>query len=123
MKTLTRIALIAALAAAAPGAAFAQEARAEVVHFKSGETGATIRGSIKGDEGVRYLVGAAKGQSMAVGLDTDNASTNFNIFAPGTKPGEDQAMFASSASGTEYVGTLPANGDYLIQVFLMVSSR
>jgi hypothetical protein len=52
---------------------------------------------------------------MTVTLKTDNASAYFNVIPPAS----DEAMFIGSASGSEFVATLPANGDYIIQVYLM----
>jgi len=55
---------------------------------------------------------------MVVVLKTDNGSNYFNIFAPGKKPG-DEAMFIGSTLGDRYDGTLPADGKYTVQVYLM----
>ncbi|HSF19519.1 MAG TPA: DNA breaking-rejoining protein [Vicinamibacteria bacterium] len=100
----------------------AQETRTERVQFHRGETGATVKGHIKGYEDVHYLLGAKAGQSMVVNLSTDNNANYFNIFAPGKKPGEDEAMFIGSTEGNHYEGELTADGDYLVQVYLMRSA-
>jgi hypothetical protein len=67
---------------------------------------------------MHYLVGAKAGQIMDVRLKANNTSTYFNIFAPGKTPGEDEAMFIGDTGGDRFSGALPANGDYLIQVYL-----
>lgn len=104
------------------GSLSAQETRSERVQFERGESGATVKGRIKGDEAVHYLLGAKAGQSMVVILNTDHNANYFNIFAPGKKPGEDEAMFIGSTEGNRYEGELSADGDYMVQVYLMRSA-
>jgi len=99
--------------------AAAQDIQTERVQFQRGASEATINAKIKGYQSVNYLLDTQQGQSMEVVLNTDNASNYFNIFAPGKKPGEDEAMFIGSTEGNRYAGTLPVNGDYSVQVFLM----
>ena len=65
-------------------AATAMEIREEQVQFKPGETGATIKGRIKGRQIVDYRLSVKAGQSMSVILETSNRSNYFNISAPGT---------------------------------------
>lgn len=90
--------------------------RIEPVHFKAGASSATIKGSIKGYEGVDYVLEAGKGQHMTVNLSTDNASSYFNVLAPGEN---EAAMFIGSTSGNQFKGTLPATDAYKIRVYLM----
>lgn len=87
----------------------------KAVHFAAGESGATIKHTITGDQSVEYALAAKKGQSMVVIMEVDNASAYFNIIAPGA----DSAMFIGSTSGGRFEGTLPADGTYTIQVYLM----
>ena len=101
--------------------AFAQDARDERVNFTRGTSGATIKETITGYQTVNYKLDAKAGQSMVVVLNTDNAGNYFNIFAPGKAPG-DEAMFIGSTQGVRYAGTLPADGEYTVQVFLMRSA-
>ena len=96
----------------------ADKVTTERVKFASGTSGTSIQGEVKGYDTMQYLVGAKGGQAMTVSLATKSTSTYFNIFAPGKKPGADEAMFAGDRDGSTYQGTLPANGDYLIQVYL-----
>ena len=110
-------AAFAGLIAAMP--ATAQDARSERIRFAAGATGTTIEARIEGYELVEYLLGARSGQVMTVSMRTDNPSSYFNIFAPGTTPAHDAAMFIGSIEGTAYEGVLPADGEYLIQVYLM----
>jgi hypothetical protein len=101
------------------GVALAQSPiRKEPVHFKTGESSATIKGTIKGDDTVDYVLGAQKGQSMVVTLATTNRSAYFNVLPPGSE----EAIFIGSTSGEKYEGTLPASGDYTVRLYLMRSA-
>jgi hypothetical protein len=99
--------------------ALAGDIRTERVHFHKGANSATVHGTIKGRETVDYVLGARKGQSMNVSMATDNGANYFNIIAPGKA---DEAMFVGSTSGNQFEGTLPANGDYKVRVYLMRSA-
>lgn len=59
---------------------------------------------------------AGDGLAGNVRLATDNRSNYVNIIAPGKT---DEAMFIGSSSGNQFEGTLPANGDCKIRVYLM----
>ena len=86
------------------------------VHFDKGTNGTTVKGHVKGYDTVNYKLGAKAGQSMRVSLESKKAF--MNIFEPGKGAG-DGAMFGGTIKGASYVGTLPKNGTYTIQVFLM----
>jgi hypothetical protein len=85
------------------------------VQFPRGETGATLKGKLKGDESVDYKVRAAAGQSMVIVFKPGNSSAYFNVLPPGS----DAAIFIGSTSGNRYEGTLPADGTYTVRVYLM----
>ncbi len=85
------------------------------VKFPRGASGTTIDGAIKGYDGIRYVVGVSAGQKMSVELDTDNASSYFNITAPGAS----EALFNGSISGTSTSFDVPSSGNYVINVYLM----
>ncbi len=118
MKRFTPILLSALLIVAGPLLA-RDEIRTERVHFKHGATSAVVEDSIKGYQTVDYVLGARKGQSMNVSMATDNGANYFNILAPGEN---EVAMFNGSISGNQYEGTLPANGDYKVRVYMMRSA-
>jgi hypothetical protein len=101
--------------------AFAQ-VREQRVQFKTGTSGTTLQGKIKGYQTVHYLIRANAGQTLSVSLNSDNGGNSFNIFAPGKVPGKDAAMVIGENNGNAYEGTLLATGDYLIQVFLVRSA-
>jgi len=85
------------------------------VQFAKGESAATLKDKIKGDESVDYRLGATAGQTMTVTLKPSNRSTYFNVMAPG----EDSAIFIGSTEGNNFSGRLPKSGDYVVRVYLM----
>lgn len=109
------VVLLAALLWLRPGGALAEDIRQERVSFKSGASSATMTGSLKGYETVDYVLGAKAGQSMSVTLKTSNESNYFNVLPPGSET----ALFVGSSGGSEWTGTLPADGDYAVRVYLM----
>jgi hypothetical protein len=94
-------------------------ARVEQIRFAKGASSATLKGSITGDHFVDYRIRAAAGQSMSVSLTTSNGANYFNVLPPGSN---DVALFVGSTSGSEWTGTLEANGEYTIRVYLMRSA-
>ena len=97
---------------------YAEDVRDEKVQFAPGSNGVTIKDTISSYQSINYRLSAMAGQSMNIVLDSNNASNYFNIYAPGTAPG-DKAMYIGSIHGSRYTGTLPLDGEYIIQVFLM----
>lgn len=112
--------LIASLVVVAPAVTLAgSNIRTERVQFKAGASGKVIKGSIKGDQTVDYVLNARKDQSANISLGSKNTSVYFNILAPGEK---DVAMFNGSVKGNQFEGTLPKSGDYKVRVYLMRSA-
>jgi hypothetical protein len=97
-------------------AAADRDRRTELLHFAKGATSTVIKGQIKGDRYIDYQVRAGAGQTLGVEMNTDNASSYFNILAPGSG---DVAMFVGSTSGNRFSGVLPTDGDYATRVYLM----
>jgi hypothetical protein len=93
----------------------AQMIRREPVHFAKGATSASVKGTLKGDQTVDYLLQAKAGQSMTVDFRPSNASAYFNVLPTGSET----ALFVGSTYGNHYVGELPADGQYTIRVYLM----
>lgn len=115
--TLT-LATLAAMALTAPAALAQDQAR---VQFEKGNDNAAINGTIVGDEYIDYLLGAKKGQMMAVSLipGESNGMGNiyFNILAPGS---DGEAIYNGSIDGLDASSiVLPKSGDYIIRVYQM----
>lgn len=102
------------LALAGPATA-ADEIREETVRFEKGASSTTIRGTLKGEAGVDYLVRAAAGQTLAVELKGTNQQNYFNVLPPGSA---NVAMHVAQ-DGKGWSGLLPSDGDYKIRVYLM----
>ena len=62
-----------------------------------------------------YVIAAAAGQTLSVDLSTSNASLYFNILPQGSE----EAVFIGSTSGNVADVSLPAAGNYIVQVYLM----
>lgn len=107
-----------ALAAALGSAAMAQTT--SDVHFKAGNYGAMVSGTIIGDEYIDYKLGAKGGQKMYVDLkvtDSNGSGTvYYNILPPGSTG---EAIYNSSMNGNTTTVTLPKNGEYRIRVYQM----
>lgn len=119
MKRLFTFALLLAVAVPFPFPAQAVgEAAAtngQVVQFAKGKTSSQLRGSIKGDRDIEYSINARAGQTLAVSMTSKNASLNFNINPPGSR----ESMFIGSTQGAKASVVLPADGSYVVQVYLM----
>jgi hypothetical protein len=85
------------------------------IHFAKGKSTATVKGTLKGRSDVDYIVRARAGQTMMVSLKASNGMNYFNVIPPGSGP----VLFVGSTSGDRFEGKLPAEGDYLIRVYLM----
>jgi hypothetical protein len=111
------LAAAAVLVLVQPVSAGAQPAppRQERVTFAKGASAATIKGQVKGDADVDYLVRAAAGQTISVALKVSNRSNYFNVLPPGSS---DVAMYVGQ-TGEAYTGMLPTDGDYTVRVYLM----
>jgi len=118
MKYRLALAALIVMAAHAPlpgHAAGEPGIRSQPVRFAKGATSAQLRGSIKGDAGVDYEIAARAGQTLSVTLKASNASNYFNI----NPPGSDAAMFIGSTQGSAATVVLPADGTYVVRVYLM----
>ncbi len=89
--------------------------RQEKVQFAKGASSAVIKGQLKGDATVDYVVRAAAGQTLSVKLQETNPQNYFNVMPPDSTG---SAMFVGD-TGEDYSGVLPADGDYVVRVYLM----
>jgi len=94
----------------------ADEIQTKAVQFAKGQSSATIKGTIKGDQTIDYTVRARAGQTMQVALKTSKGANYFNVLPPGSNG---EAIFVGSSGGNEWTGTLPADGEYKLRVYLM----
>ncbi len=101
--------------------ALAEESRTETLRFAKGATGTSVTSKITGYDSVNYKVTAKAGQHMVVKLSTSHSATYFNVYGPGSGPG-DAAIFIGSTSGGHFATTLPESGTYTIQVYMMRSA-
>ena len=113
----------AVLTLAAPFSSAQEEMRVERVTFPAGTTGTTISDRITGRESVLYKVSAEAGQQMYIQLDSNNGGTYFNVYEPGSGPG-DQALAVSEITGplvpdlNRFSGTLQVSGEYSVSIYL-----
>jgi hypothetical protein len=119
MKTWNVAAITAAIfVITIPAAAKAQNHRQERVTFAKGASSALIKGRLKGEETVDYVLRAGAGQTLTVTLKRSHGANYFNILPPKST---DVAMFIGQIGG-DYKGILPPDGDYTIRVYLMRSA-
>jgi len=86
MRAMCAVVLASILLAPAAHAA-GPKIREQQIQFEKGETGATLKGTIQGDETVDYKLRAAAGQSMVVHFQAKNASAYVNVLPRGpTRP-------------------------------------
>lgn len=98
----------------APRPAMALELDTRVA-FGRGQNSTTIRGTVRGYEGINYIVNIRGGQRLAVTMDSNNGSNYFNILGP--DGGE--SLFNGSISGNFADIIVPDSGNYTVQVYLM----
>ncbi|EEW24286.1 hypothetical protein Rsw2DRAFT_2802 [Rhodobacter ferrooxidans] len=98
--------------------AVAEDIRAETVDAASTAAGIVLSGEITGDDSAEYTVSGVAGQILSVDLLSDNGGLYFNIMPKGAA----EAMFIGATSGAVADVTLPAAGDYVVQVYLMRSA-
>lgn len=97
--------------------AHADDVKTVPVQFAPGQSSAVIKGTITGRQSIAYTLGAEAGQSLRVVLRAKNRSASFNLYAPGTKPG-DAALAIGDQTDNRFAGPVPQSGIYLIDVFL-----
>jgi hypothetical protein len=85
------------------------------VEFRAGADSSLVKGQLKGDQTVDYLLRAGAGQTLTVELKGSNLHNYFNVLAAGT----DNALFIGSSSGNNFRGLLPSDGDVRVRVYLM----
>lgn len=105
--------VFASVLAAAP-AALAADKTVEV-KFDKGKSSKEIKSSIKGSDGVNYMLTVGQGQVMQVLFAPGNSSCYMNVY----EPGADAAVHIGSTVGNEFGASPTKAGTYKIQVYLM----
>ncbi|UVK89186.1 hypothetical protein LOY52_03730 [Pseudomonas sp. B21-051] len=114
MKSWIAVAL-AALISLSVHAADAPTVRVEPIAFTTSADSIQRKQSIKGDQTAQYTFNAKAGQILTVDFKPSNTSAYFNILAKGA----DYALFNGSIMGNHFLGSLPGDGEYTVQVYLM----
>ncbi len=82
----------------------------ERVRFQKGTISTTLKGRLVGYDAKDYLLGAAKGQTMTIKMDS--AEAYFVVFPAKGEPLE-------MGPRTDWSETLAESGDYVVRVFMM----
>ena len=103
--------------------ASAQDTRSIDVRFAPGSSGASLSDRIVGYESVLYRVGAEAGQTMRVTLSTEHTATYFNVYTPGSGPGDEALAVGQNTDPlNEWTGELTVSGEYTVSVYMMRSA-
>ncbi|MBB6464457.1 hypothetical protein HNQ96_000304 [Aminobacter lissarensis] len=105
------LALMLALAPAAPPSAGAQEQRIETLRMRPGATQTTVRGIVFGRISASYRLEARGGQRMSLNLNSRNTFLYFNVLDPRGR--------TIAREQTQWDGRLPVSGVYSIQIYLV----
>lgn len=100
---------LAAGPASADGVIQAPPGTNETIQFAPGTDHTTVAGGVVLGSTNRYTLWAAAGQTMVLGMESVESNAVFTIWAPDGTP-------LSNPGVTNWVGTLPANGNYRIEV-------
>ena len=100
---------------------FAQTSK-QSIHFAQGTDQKTQTGQFKGYDDVQYQVYAKQGQRLKFEISSHQHLASINIFAPGKKPGQDDAILLGASQGQTGDIILPADGEYTLQVYQMRNS-
>lgn len=92
------------------------------VNFLQGSMSTTLTGKFQGYDDVRYRISAKNGQVLKYNVNSLGNLAYVNIFAPGKKPGKDNALLIGSTVGSKGELALPVDGDYIVQVYQMRNS-
>lgn len=84
------------------------------LEFAKGSTTATESGKFKGEETVDYTLQGHKGQTLHAVMTHAETAVYFDV----VPPGGGEPLFYGARVGSEFTGTLPADGEYTIHVHL-----
>lgn len=118
MKVSFKVLLLSTFISLSSASVFSKTIESSIT-FAKGMDQKTQTGNFKGYDDIQYKIYAKKGQTLKFKIESNSSLANVNIFAPGKKPGKDNAIFIGSNDGQEGEVTLPSNGEYTIQVYQM----
>lgn len=121
MKKIIKTLLLSTLISTTSLSALAKNIE-QKVNFLQGSTHLTLTGKFQGYDDVKYKISAKNGQILRFNINSLGNLAYVNIFAPGKKPGKDNALLIGSTVGFKGELTLPVDGDYIIQVYQMRNS-
>lgn len=116
MMKLARASILGLLIHLAPAQAASAVRSEDVVLPASGS--ASLKGKIKGEQTVRYVLRVPTPGAYTVALKTGNTSAYVNI----TQAGKDEALHVGSMAGNSFKGHLAQAGEYTLTVYLMRSA-
>jgi hypothetical protein len=82
----------------------------ERIEFEPGTDNAIREGEVDSGNSDRWILRAAAGQKMDLSIDSVDDNVAFAVFAP------DRTLLATVTDDTFWTGTLPASGDYSVEV-------
>ena len=82
------------------------------VRFVKGANSASVSGTIRGYAYLDYIVGAREGQTLSVAL-SGNSAAELAVFMP-----DGENLGADSTGVADWMGELPASGDYVVRVVM-----
>ncbi|MBP0617788.1 hypothetical protein [Jiella mangrovi] len=90
------------------------------VSFSAGSDNASVSGRVIGKQYRDYILGARRGQAMAVSVIVDagngDGTAYFNVLPPGSS---NEAIFNGSLDGSDASVSVLRDGNYTVGVYLM----
>ena len=90
------------------------------VQFAKGKSSASIKGTVKGNDDMDYVLRTKAGQTLNVDFKSSKGAAFFNVIPPNSTY---EALFVGMNEGNHYSGTLPSDGDYIIRVYLKGAAK
>jgi hypothetical protein len=104
---------LALLTLGAASAAIAAEDPTQRVILEPGKNTAAVTGTVTGYRSLRYLIAVRAGQVLATSFTPSKKSLYYNVMQ-----GSHMLRDGSSADELDWSGTVAADGDYVIDVYL-----
>lgn len=91
----------------------ASETSVRPVIFSQGKNLITLKGHVAGSADVDYVVRGKAGQTLTLRLSSNHRQTYFNVLPPRSE------LAMRAGESTAYKTMLPADGEYIVRVYLM----